>query len=159
MSGEYLYPARLVFPGRAGWSLWGGEMPDGHDFLLPVGERFAMFDRPEALWRYVRADRSEHVLSRTPGWERLLKEPDPDCSGVIQIRLDLLASGSPVAQDADLIGEVDMIWDLAAQFGEPFLSKITGRGGELRDTYNSKLAKRAVRWAAGRALWNPAPGG
>ena len=164
-----LWPVRLVLPHRAGWSLWGGDTPDGHDFLLPAGRRYALFDTAEALCRYVRTDASAHVLSRTPGWPRLvdgLPAGPPDVSGAAEFRFDRLAG----VAGGGLIDCLDLIRDLGAQFADPVLAGLSNRSGLLRHLYDvlwgdtadiadpeqvADAAQQAVTRVAELAKWNP----
>jgi hypothetical protein len=168
-----LWPVRLVLPHRAGWSLWGGDSPDGHDFLLPTGRRYALFDTAEALGEYVRQDRSAHVLSRTPGWPHLLAglpAGPPDVSEAAEFRFDRLARWPARATGGDLVDCLDLIRDLGAQFDDPVLAGLSNRPGLLRHLYDTlwgdtddvadpqqvaEAAKQAVTRVAALAEWNP----
>ncbi len=167
-----LWPVRLVLPKRAGWSLWGGNADDGHDFLLPVGRRFAVFDTVEQLCDHVRRDGTGHVLSRTPGWEGLrhgLRHRTPDLSGAAEFRLDRFAEWSPRLEGGWLVDCVDLIWDLGSQFDDELLNALSGQGGALRQLHAAlwgkgnvakagqvaKAAKQAVHRLAALARWNP----
>ncbi|MDG6106505.1 hypothetical protein Daura_26910 [Dactylosporangium aurantiacum] len=172
-----LWPVRLVLPDRAGWSLWGGNADDGHDFLLPAGRRYAVFDTVEQLCDHVRRDGGDHVLSRTPGWEALrhgLRQgAPPRASDAYGYRFDRFAQWTPAMRDGWVVDCIDLVWDLGSQFDDEVLNGLSRRGGALRQLYDSlwgevsgeehtvkaervaKAAKRAVTRLAALARWNP----
>jgi hypothetical protein len=167
-----LWPVRLVLPNRTGWSLWGGNTPNGRDFLLPVGSRYAVFDSAEALCQYLRRDRSTHALSRTPGWPHLLQSlptRTPDVSRAAAFRLDRLAQWNPESAGEGLVDCLDLIRDLGDQFNDPLLIGFSRPGGPLRQLYDvlwgdadsvikpeqvAKATKQAVVRVAALASWN-----
>lgn len=77
-----LWPVRLVLPHRAGWSLWGGDTPDGSDFLLPAGRRYALrdlgaqFDDPVLTGLSTRPGLLRHLYDVL--WGDTADDADPD---------------------------------------------------------------------------------
>ncbi|MGW4464885.1 hypothetical protein [Micromonospora sp. NPDC004704] len=169
-----LRPVRLVLPERTGWSLWGGNAPDGRDYLLPVGRRYGLFDTPEALCRYVGGDRSSHVLARTPGWTRLvgaISSGTPEMSDPDDFRLDRLFAWRTGNGLGGLLDCLNLVWDLGAQFDDPLLIGFSRPGGPLRRMYDAlwldcddvaepdqvqRASRQAVLRVAELAVWNPA---
>lgn len=162
---------RVVLPGKgAGWTVWGGNGQDGHDYLLPVGSGFALFDTFDGLRGHVRRDRAEHLLSRTADWPKLVRDlatgaPAPD--DVYDFRLDRLAAWTPEWTGSDLISAIDLVWDLGAQFADAYLIDVSANDGALRGVYDehdpssaaavrvAKVAKKAVAHVVAHAVWNP----